>query len=76
MPRVVFARDYDHRAKAGVVLAYKAGWSGLIPTAHANAARAAGVLHGNETDRPGTGAGEAGADSGGSAPEDTPNDRG
>jgi hypothetical protein len=44
MPRVTFLRDFDCSAGPRVVIAYKAGFSGLILTAHAERARAAGVL--------------------------------
>ena len=44
MPRVQFIADFDCPAGPRVVIAYKAGFSGLIPTAHAERARAAGVL--------------------------------
>lgn len=44
MPRVTFLRDFDCSCKPGVYIAYKAGGPKLIPTAHAERARAAGVL--------------------------------
>lgn len=44
MPRVTFLRDFDCPASPRVVIAYKAGFTGLVPTAHAERARAAGVL--------------------------------
>jgi hypothetical protein len=45
VPRVTFIRDYDWQipGKRGMI-AFKAGWSGLITTPQAEAARAAGVL--------------------------------
>lgn len=45
MPRVTFAHDYDWQipGKRGMI-AFKAGWSGLVTTPQAEAARAAGVL--------------------------------
>jgi hypothetical protein len=45
MPRVTFIRDYDWQipGKRGMI-AFPAGWSGLITTPQAEAARAAGVL--------------------------------
>lgn len=51
MPRVTFARDYDWQipGKRGMI-AFKAGWSGLVTTPQAEAARAAGVLR-KETPR-------------------------
>jgi len=45
MPRVRFASSFDYRPSNGVVIAYSGGWSGLIPTAHAAAAKAAFVEH-------------------------------
>lgn len=42
--RVTFVTAYDHRAKAGVMVAYPAGWSGLIPKAHADGARRRGAI--------------------------------
>jgi hypothetical protein len=38
---VRFTADYDHR-EPGFTVAYKAGWTGNIPTAHAETALAAG----------------------------------
>lgn len=45
MPRVTFIRDYDWQipGKRGMI-SFKAGWSGLVTTPQAEAARAAGVL--------------------------------
>jgi hypothetical protein len=43
---VTFVRDFDHRPRPGVIVAYKAGWSGRVPGAHAQAAQAAGALAG------------------------------
>lgn len=45
MPRVTFARDYDWQipGKRGMV-AFKAGWSGVVTRAQAAAAKTAGVL--------------------------------
>jgi hypothetical protein len=45
MPRVTFIRDHDWQipGKRGMI-SFKAGWSGLITTPQAEAARAAGVL--------------------------------
>jgi hypothetical protein len=45
VPRVTFIRDYDWQipGKRGMI-AFPAGWSGLITTPQAEAARAAGVL--------------------------------
>lgn len=45
MPKVTFERDYDWQipGKRGMI-AFKAGWSGLVNTPQAEAARAAGVL--------------------------------
>ena len=44
MPRVTFVADYDHHINGRTHVAYKAGWSGSVPSAHAEAARAAGAL--------------------------------
>lgn len=38
-----FDRPYDFRVKAGVDIAYPAGFASLIPDAHAMAAEAAGA---------------------------------
>lgn len=44
MPRVTFIRDFDFRAAPGVILANKAGQSGvLVTTAHAKSAVEAGA---------------------------------
>lgn len=45
MPRVSFIKDYDWPipGKRGMI-AFKAGWSGLITTQQAKDAKAAGVL--------------------------------
>lgn len=45
MPKVTFARNYDWPIpnKRGMI-AFKAGWSGLVTTPQAAAAKAAGVL--------------------------------
>jgi hypothetical protein len=45
VPRVTFARNYDWPipGKRGMI-AFKAGWSGLITTQQAKDAKAAGVL--------------------------------
>jgi hypothetical protein len=44
MPRVTFVVDYDHHINGRTHIAYKAVWSGSIPTAHVAAARAAGAI--------------------------------
>ncbi|NBJ13334.1 hypothetical protein [Microvirga arsenatis] len=41
-----FAKDYDYRVSFGKEVAYKKGFEGLIPEAHYEAAKAAGVLEG------------------------------
>lgn len=47
--RVVCLRDWDYRAKAKALVAYKAGWVGLVPNA-AFAAAPAGVFQETEDD--------------------------
>jgi hypothetical protein len=48
MPRVTFVRDFDMHINGRTHVAYKAGWSGSIPTAHVAAASAAGALEPSE----------------------------
>lgn len=42
--KVKFAKDYDYRAGPRIEVAYKKGQEVLIPDAHYEAAKAAGVL--------------------------------
>ncbi|WAP67226.1 hypothetical protein [Jiella pelagia] len=63
MASVTFSRAFDYKVPGKTaVVAYRAGWSGKVPAAHAEAARAAGAL-----ERPAKAA-KNGADNGGSGP--------
>lgn len=42
MTWIRFTADHDHRPRYGVVIAYKAGWTGNVPHAAADEAVAAG----------------------------------
>ena len=45
MASVTFSRSFDYRVPGKTaVIAYRAGWSGKVPAAHAEAARAADAL--------------------------------
>ncbi len=45
MASVTFSRGFDYRVPGKpAVIAYRAGWSGKVPSAHAAAARAADAL--------------------------------
>ena len=45
MASVTFSRAFDYRVPGKTaVIAYRAGWSGKVPAAHAAAARAADAL--------------------------------
>lgn len=69
MPRIIFTHDYDWAPpefNGRWLVAYKAGWSGLVTTPCAAAAIAAGKARKlGETEKSGGGATEAGGDSAG-----------
>ncbi|ORE89745.1 hypothetical protein [Aurantimonas sp. 22II-16-19i] len=45
MTDVTFTRDYDYRVPGKqAIVAYRRGWSGKVPAAHAKAAGSAGAL--------------------------------
>ena len=52
MPRFRFSKDFDYKPNQQSTIGYKAGYEGLIPTAAAEAAAAAGVGEVTEKDAP------------------------
>lgn len=52
MPKVRFSKDFDFKPTSQTTIGYKAGYEGLITTAAADAAVAAGVGEVVEKDAP------------------------